>query len=251
MSQIAINPPVCLAYISHEAEADFLALSLEVMSSYDWITHIIVLHTDRDGTERYINGAMHYYKDFGRGFESQPEHGGFHELGARNALLDLARKAGCPWILLCDPDEFFTPVTINCLRQAHDCKKQIVCFACYHFVTPGSYVWWPDQVRLIQSKQYHDPHVRAVLSDCNLIYRMNSNNRFRRHLKNRTMHCHLQWPAKTKRFHSQPETIYHVHVHHMLQPKRPSGVWLTRQEIRSDTAGIMPENYIRVWEQQS
>jgi hypothetical protein len=245
---LSLTPTVCLAYLCGQ-DQDFLARSLAVMEPYVWIEHIITLHTEGSKPPQRQGKQQHLYEEFGSGFERQPEDGGFHEINARNRLLELAAASGCQWVLLCDPDEFFLPATFGELRQAHHCGKGAVWFSCYHFRDPQRYLWWPTLVRKVAGsvQPLHDPHPRALRLDLEWQYSPHPSEDTLSRFRNRTQHCRVL-PSPAHLSHHAYDLL-HVHTRHMFHPKRPPEAALDARENRA--AGVeLPDVILQHWRRQ-
>jgi hypothetical protein len=241
---------ICLAYIHHPKDDEFLDRSLEVMTQQTWVNRIVVLHTAEQQVSWQTRSKLitHVYRDFGQGFDKQPEDGGFHELAARNEMLTWARASECDWILICDSDEIYLPMTKDHITEADMKRKSVVWFPCYHFCSPTQYLWWPNTVRKISGVAMHDPHPRAIRATAKIRYELNRNNHLRGELPNRTMHCHLQNTIRKRQYWAK-QGVCHVHTRHMFDPKRPDAKWFENQKPRSFDSGL-PDTITKAFTEQ-
>jgi len=221
------------------------------MTSYDWATKIVTLHTtDNRSPSEHADGKRYdFHKSFGTGFDKQPEKGGFHEVAARNYLLDLCRMFGCDWVLICDDDEFYMPGAYDAICAAHSTNKNVVWFSCYHFRSPTHYLWWPNQVRRVHRAKYpmHDAHPRAFRMSLNWKYVVNNNEKYRNELNNRTQHCHINSHPSAAVLHGYGK--HHIHTRHMFDPKRPTRDWLDARENRESDI-VLPSVILNAWNKQ-
>ena len=227
------------------------------MQPYDWVTKIAVLQT-KDNLKPVESSRLSvidskttwHSRNFGQGFEQQPEDGGYHEVAARNHSLDLARESGCNWALICDADEFFLPDAYHHIYEAHRLKKDVVWFSCYHYCSPNQYLWWNNQVRHVQGSSHlmHDAHARAIrLGGRKWKYVMNNNQKYRDTMTNRTEHCHLMGHPAGCCHHGYGKI--HIHTRHMFEPKRPTQEWLSKREQRESDI-VLPQAVVDDWLEQ-
>src|SRR5262245_47266123 len=90
----------------------YLEPSVLVMADYDWVHRVVVLHTDRARPKyfgrlaRAHSKVAEYWRAFGRGWDRQPEGGGFDEIAARNLAVSLAADPGARWGVKFDSDAY-------------------------------------------------------------------------------------------------------------------------------------------------
>lgn len=238
------NPSVCVVYV-HADEPEFLSRSLQIMQSYAWVSSIVVLDTGRSKPVLPEN-IIHPAEVFGYGFEEQPEHGGFHEVAARNRSLDIALKTGCDWLLLCDADEFFMESMFAEITAADRAGKDVVWLSCYHHTAPNRCIWESGEIRQVfgSGPRLYDPHPRAIRASRRWRYIVNQS--YGVGLRNRTKHCHLNHHAG-RQVH-RADGHLHVHTRHMFYPKRPSD--LSKYATRH-IADALPDIILSTWRQQN
>jgi hypothetical protein len=187
------------------------------MEKYDWVNEILLIGTAGVWDNRLRGKIVTVTREFGEGFDRNPERGGFDELAARNYTLQLAYTDNYDWTLLLDADEFFLPETYDDLRRASDDGMQGIFFECYHAKTLDTFVWDPASLVNIKDKKMHDPHLRAVHRDLAAWYRLQPEN-LRREWTNRTLHCYIE---TAKVWHKLTTVLgpRHVHLKHLLPPK--------------------------------
>jgi hypothetical protein len=250
-----------VGYVHNTCDDEYLESSLEIMSSYKWVSDIVVLITNQtDEKRRRSQGKINYhYGNFGDGFLKEPEDGGFSQIDARNRLLFLLRERRPDWHVLLDSDEFFTDSTFDLIQYAQSMRKVNILMSTYLFHSPthyGHHPKWDDtkdgRVPLI------DPHVRIFSKEivpyyASAGYQMMGVKREAGGGRNRTSHCKLMGFDKPRQQLTR-EGPFHIHFKQLFGPKRnpdPYSRWLMGGETVFREAEIdWPVNIIKAWEKE-
>lgn len=245
---LTTRPRCCLVMMYTPAEAHLMELSVGVMSNYHWIDLILLLDTTKKKPGRWKTPKVYEFGyNWGSGFETQPEDGGFNEIAARNSLLDAAYNMGADWIICADADELFRLETGSLIDAVEKQGKSHIWFACYPIINPKQYVRVPDYLRYISAfgDKLHDPHVRAFRTQGTVRYMMNPH-AISLGWNNRTTHC---WLAINEgdRGAGTDEQL-HLHARHMFVPKR--GVLTISDEHIHQLAKPLPDEYVEAWKRQ-
>jgi hypothetical protein len=222
---------ICVWYIVAN-EPEYLNPSIEIMSSYDWVDYIIVVHTNTldkiddhfkcIGNEKTIS----YAKDFGYSFEISINQGGFNEVDARNKAIELADCLKCDWLVQCDADEFYTYNTIDIIRKADKEGFDSINIDCVHPIS-ATRAYFPKE-------NPRDAHRRIWRSGRGIKYDYNPDILKRsaageKGLENKSLHC---IPVGFKKM-MEAEGSYHIHCHHLFGAKKAKGEW-----VESDGVGL-------------
>lgn len=225
-------PRVCLGYLCG-SEWDLLELSLQTMLGYPWVQQALILDTTGQHEPQHTDRVVKLSRDFGQG----PL---FDELSARNYLLDemhrRAAEQNCDWLLLCDPDEFFLPTTVDLLQRAKPGQEAIL-FECWHACDPLQHVINPRLCNRRTGQLLLDPHPRALRRGAPWRYLPNALGGWRSQLGE---HCYL--PVPYALLHAEPNYC-HVHVRHVFKTRPDS-----RQQIEPLPAEIVagwPPRYLQ------
>jgi hypothetical protein len=176
------------------------------MSRYDWVDHIVVLHTEKQDPKLSVDSdkVIEYWGDFGWDFDHPPQIGGFNEIAARNCCIHLAEQYHPEWLLQCDADELYSEDTQELLK----CHDDLVWLACYPMVSPSSYAVVPLHPVL----KLMDPHPRLFRPGMRFI----QNYDIVGQCPNLTAHCVLDSDGVSKQKVSNPNVVYHMHLKFVL-----------------------------------
>jgi hypothetical protein len=211
-------------------EEFFLDLMIPLMSSYDWIKRILILHTDEISPNYYqkyeSDKVVEVYKNFGdKGFSAPVEKNGFDEIACRNFAINFAESLGCEWLLQCDSDEFYTDETGFLFEN----DKNILNFMCYAYHSPTT-----------GKREQH--HIRAWKTHLHLRYSKNPNDDYIKQFPNKTSHCIIDTADEEIINVNDP---FFIHCHWLFDFKReaqPKGSY--------DLPDILPDTYKKAWEDQ-
>ena len=198
----------------HARQPDYLARLIDIHEPYPWVSSIVAFDTSQALPFTRRGKVLHCGRDFGYGFDKQPEQGGYDEINARQTALKIARGENHFWSLIVDADEIYHPGFDRVLDVAEGQGSNAVCVECWPLVTPQRYVYNREAVFDIDNLRLHDPHVRAISKLTEVTYTPSPQHwRF----ANRTQHCRPDSIAKT---HTAPG-FYHFHVkRHDFQPEQ-------------------------------
>lgn len=239
-------------YINSLPDWFYIKDSVKTMSSYWWVTDIVVLHTDPkrpdyfgELEEEYFKVTEHW-KDFGSGFDKSVINGGFNEIACRDYGVSLAEEKGNEWIICCDPDEFFTPLLKDILIYMTDEKiDKVVELSCFPFISPSIYIWDRNSAHG-STFVMHDPHIRAWRSSEKMRYKQGWRSK---HKTNKTQDCSVN---PTKRRFYEPK-ICHIHLHDFYGHKTsrlPShllGEIDKDYRILENPREVFPDHYIQAY----
>jgi len=218
-----------LVYITAN-EQFILDLSVRTHLKYDWVSNIVILHTDKIKPKfRFKNKKIkEYWEYFGEGFETSIEVGGFDEVGARNRALQLAYQLETDYYVITDSDEVWTYETINILENnKNDLRSMFV--STYPVIDNHTIAL--DQ-KCIQD-ELHDPHFRIInrkslfFNPQNTLIQANPNKEFLKQFKNQSLHCYLKHTDQINKIVG----IYHLHLkYHPKIGKTNTGTSVTHYD---------------------
>ena len=174
--------------------------------------------------------------------------GGFDEIGANNALFDIARETADPssLLLIAAPDEVFLEHnTAKAVSEAVAIKAGIVWFSCYHLIGFDKYMDLDINGSLYENygKKVIDPHPRVLPRDS--ICTPNPNLQFHEG-ENNSMHCSIG-PADPNVFSYVSDEICHLHLARAFGSKMDSREFEGKTK-RFDTK-LLPEPYFTMSQQ--
>ncbi len=231
-------------------EYELLTLSVKTMAALDWVTSIVILHTDLKQPAYYANlentlwKVKEFWQSFGSGFDKPVEQGGFDEIAARNRAIELAEAAGSDWIIQCDSDEFYTADANSGLVEATEKNKQAVRWSCWHLFNPTYSIFDPASIHYYDGQLFHDPHIRAWKPELRLRYQANPNTDFLSNFINKSMHCVNLLPEWQTL--NQPG-IFHLHIHDLIGNKRRFANFPKTAAEAKHIDIILPGPYLEAW----
>jgi len=238
-----------IAWYIHAKEEKYLAESIKLMSSYNWIHKIFILHTDgqrafgakTDITDIDPSKVVEIFEYFGYSFDKSISLGGFNEVEARNHGLLLA-EMGCnaeDWLLHIDSDEFFTYETGAIIQKLHDNGHDSVRFKCHDFYDLTSRV-----------ERGPDLHLRAWKAGLKLRYTYNKEIVDSPEYINKSMHCLVDEAPIGETLQKRIQLEYGMHMIHTHD------VWKDKHRPVSEEALVKgidfswPKNYILAFEDE-
>jgi len=211
---------VTLWYTVGKNCVDIVKPSLEIMSAYESIKDILILHTYSNSklgnelTSICPEKITEYWKYFGDGYEKSLDQGGYDQVEARNYILHIAENTQNEWLAHLDADEFFTSLVFEELRSASFDKKLLTC-SCYNF-----YSLYEAEIK---SHKEHYVNGKYLLNPRDRIWRRGlkkkhiSFNALPGYIKNKSRHCGVDFSDISKSEVIIVEGISLVHTHHLLE----------------------------------
>lgn len=202
-----------IAYIFAN-EPTALYHSLSVMTQFEWVNKAIVLDTTKDFELKKIGPKIHLLgKNFGNGFDKQPEDGGLDEISARNFVMDLAREDS-DWIIRLDADEVLSYEFVNLIHEAEKNNKNCVMVGIHSILGSNQIIYYDHPFPF----GLHNPHYIAFKSDMKMRYAPNGNSELVKTFKNRTIHMSNAGIEDDKVLYSNKK--YHLHLDMICPYKR-------------------------------
>lgn len=143
----------------------YLARMLSLHVNYPWVDEILVFTTNKAIKPASSGKVSRAGGDYGHGFDKAVGDGGFNEIEARCAALELARcTSDSDWLLIVDDDEIFTFEFGNLLDAATRAGADAVQIECWPLLNEREYLLHRDRIFDVGNGnlRMHDPHIRAV-----------------------------------------------------------------------------------------
>lgn len=213
------NPSTIGIYCTVSSDELQLALkTLSIAAKSEYVTDIIILITDR---EEFDSNSISlgflgenakkiniFNGNYGYGYETSIEEGGYDQISARNDALRLIYSKKVDWVMQHDADDiydlsFYKKICLDCSKQ------QAVMTECYTLNSYSSYIASSSLIKNLHGRKLLNPHIRVWKKELGIEFKK-SKFVSDSHV-NVTRHCGVEFPNKMKLIIIKKPSHYHLH----------------------------------------
>ncbi|WP_336369283.1 hypothetical protein [Rahnella perminowiae] len=201
---------------SDELQLAFKTLSIAARSEF--VSKILILITDNESiNENFISLDSsdifsHKFEvecgNYGSGYETAIRDGGYDQVSARNAALDILYKKDVDWVMQHDADDVYDLSFYEriCTDYA---EHQAIMTECYTLNSNSSYIVNSKLCKVMYGKKLINPHIRVWKRELKL--KFNKSKRVSDTYANETRHCGVEFPDGMKLILIKKPSHYHLH----------------------------------------
>jgi len=201
---------------SNELLLAFKTLSFAARSEF--VSNILILITDNGNINQnyaFLESSecfSHKFEvkcgNYGSGYETSIRDGGYDQISARNAALDILYKKDVDWVMQHDADDVYDLSFYEkiCTDYA---EHQAVMTECYTLNSTSSYIVNSKMYKDMYGKKLINPHIRVWKKELNL--KFHKSKLVSDKYANETRHCGVEFPDGMKLILIKKPSHYHLH----------------------------------------
>ncbi|WP_411755121.1 hypothetical protein [Serratia sp. (in: enterobacteria)] len=202
-----------------------LAISLATLgeaSRSSSVSKIIILLTDSlfESTYQLSNKITLCMRNFGKGYDTSIEEGGYDQVSARNYTLDFLDTEDIDWVMMHDADDIYDPDFYDFILETHSYNDAVTC-SCFTFRDINTLCVPQRKELAFNGSIFHDPHTRIWKKSLNLRYEKSKG--VEGYFVNHSRHCGVVFPETTMfGFTDRP---WHFHLHALLNKRHSKKIF--------------------------